>query len=720
MAASLQAQQVIVPRASHLVAGRSRAFQVRMAGGSPGGGRHLPAGDWSWTILDGGVGALDEATGVYAAPPVEQPTLVRIRAAWRPWPEWTAQALVLVLPFQPFDLLDKVDPHWLAPFSWELPYWDPVTDSRTSGVEAETRHFPRLLRSPHAAAYGLPSTLRWKSRAGDLRLTLVEGGEAIRMDVSGKVSQELTLRGRVQECTVERLQRVEGREDGWQSDIQHFRIHLRGLLPFAGNALTEPGHGDGPGLSARFQEPFGLAKVSQGESGSLETAYLVSDVRSHVIRCISSQGEVTTPWGCPGHAGHQDAVDPSGLRLLASALCGRRPDRRPESLFNRPTHLLVHVFHEWNAEARWAVTWKCYVADSGNHVIRVVHPDGTTGTQAGTPGQAGHRDAGSGSSALFKDPQGLARDDDGFLYVADRGNQVIRVITPRGGVRTLAGSPGRAGSLDGTGAAARFTDLKGMAYVGMPGEPGVLYVADGHAIRRIDLPGGEVTTVVGVVETRGFQDCTGDFTEARRKAIRQPCLDNPCGILRCREDVLVIADQGNNSVRIWSPRRVLLETEAGDPGLRETRWGLLRAGMEESLDERYAALDAPRTLVQTDVPESFLVTSGCCLGELAPAYGEEELGVDLETFAASSGQTCAVRFVPTIRHGGASVRTIHYSVDFIEADGTLAEHQKGTGTEGVPVSVQGTLFAPGEASVVVRCVTDHGLSTGIQGKIQVQ
>jgi hypothetical protein len=141
--------------------------------------------------------------------------------------------------------------------------------------------------------------------------------------------------------------------------------------------------------------------------------------------------------------------------------------------------------------------------------------------------------------------------------------------------------------------------------------------------------------------------------------------------------------------------------------------------MAESLDERYAALDAPRTLVQADVPETFLVTSGCCLGELTPANGDEDLGVALETGAASPGHACAVRFVPAIRNGGGSARTIHYSVAFIEADGTLAEQQKGTGTSGVPVSVQGTLLEPGEATVVVRCLTDHGLSAGVQGKIQV-
>jgi hypothetical protein len=67
MAASLQAQEVIVPRASHLVAGRSRAFRVRMADGSSGGAGHLPTGDWSWTILDGGGGSRPEVDPLGAA-----------------------------------------------------------------------------------------------------------------------------------------------------------------------------------------------------------------------------------------------------------------------------------------------------------------------------------------------------------------------------------------------------------------------------------------------------------------------------------------------------------------------------------------------------------------------------------------------------------------------------------------------------------------------------
>ena len=90
------------------------------------------------------------------------------------------------------------------------------------------------------------------------------------------------------------------------------------------------------------------------------------------------------------------------------------------------------------------------VSDSGNHRIRAVGgATGETRTIAGT-GVRGHLD-GAVTTATFDDPAGIAGDQAGTIFVADRGNQVIRRI--QGGmVSTLAGSPGIAAFQDGAGA----------------------------------------------------------------------------------------------------------------------------------------------------------------------------------------------------------------------------------------------------------------------------
>lgn len=93
-----------------------------------------------------------------------------------------------------------------------------------------------------------------------------------------------------------------------------------------------------------------------------------------------------------------------------------------------------------------------YVADTGNHLIRKVSPTGVVTTIAGT-GVSGLLN-GSVSNAHFYNPTGVAIDGNGVLYVADMGNNVIRKIE-NGIVSTLAGS-GSPGSNDGTGSSASF------------------------------------------------------------------------------------------------------------------------------------------------------------------------------------------------------------------------------------------------------------------------
>src|SRR5258708_33581172 len=88
---------------------------------------------------------------------------------------------------------------------------------------------------------------------------------------------------------------------------------------------------------------------------------------------------------------------------------------------------------------------------SDNHRILRVAPAGAISLIAGDG--PGYSD-GSGSNARFLNPHGLAVDRDGTIYVADTGNSRIRVISPSGDVRTLAGSSD--GFADGPGSVARF------------------------------------------------------------------------------------------------------------------------------------------------------------------------------------------------------------------------------------------------------------------------
>jgi sugar lactone lactonase YvrE len=130
-----------------------------------------------------------------------------------------------------------------------------------------------------------------------------------------------------------------------------------------------------------------------------------------------------------------------------------------------------------------------FVVDEYNQRIRKIAADGTTSTIAGN-GTYGFAD-GISTSAIFHFPDGIAVDDVGNIYVGDDQNNRIRKITPAGVVSTFAGS-GAIGNADGTGTNAEFVGPSGLAF----DNAGNLYVADrnNHRIRKI-TPAGVVTTV---------------------------------------------------------------------------------------------------------------------------------------------------------------------------------------------------------------------------------
>lgn len=132
-----------------------------------------------------------------------------------------------------------------------------------------------------------------------------------------------------------------------------------------------------------------------------------------------------------------------------------------------------------------------YVADAGNHTIRKIAIDATVSTLAGSPGQAGSAD-GIGVAARFSNPRGIAVDAAGNVYVADTGNSTLRRISTTGVVTTIMGLAGQAGNTDGDAAAARLRAPTALAVNGA----GTIYVVDDNALRK-RAPDGTVSTFAG-------------------------------------------------------------------------------------------------------------------------------------------------------------------------------------------------------------------------------
>jgi serine/threonine protein kinase, bacterial len=174
-----------------------------------------------------------------------------------------------------------------------------------------------------------------------------------------------------------------------------------------------------------------------------------------------------------------------------------------------------------------------YVVDHANNEIRKVSPAGVVTTLAGstTPGST---DA-VGTAASFNLPTGIAIDANGYLYVADSSNNEIRKIAPDGTVSTLAGST-TPGSRDGVGAAASFNMPTSVAV----DASGVVYVVDhdNQEIRKIS-PSGSVSTLAGST-TAGHADGTGAAAS----------FDFPYSLALDQSGSLYVADYLNNEIRL--------------------------------------------------------------------------------------------------------------------------------------------------------------------------
>jgi hypothetical protein len=191
-----------------------------------------------------------------------------------------------------------------------------------------------------------------------------------------------------------------------------------------------------------------------------------------------------------------------------------------------------------------------YVADTGNHTIRRITPAGVVTTLAGLAGVPGSLD-GTGAAARFNSPQGLCTDSLGNHFIADSGNNTIRKITPAGVVTTLAGLAGASGSADGTGNLARFNSP---VDVGVDGFDNV-YVADtqNDTIRKV-TQAGVVTTLAGLALNQGSADGTGAAARFNR----------PYGIGVSPAGLIFVPDTENHTIRQVTPAGVVT-TLAGLP-----------------------------------------------------------------------------------------------------------------------------------------------------------
>jgi len=179
-----------------------------------------------------------------------------------------------------------------------------------------------------------------------------------------------------------------------------------------------------------------------------------------------------------------------------------------------------------------------YIADSNNDVIRMVNAaTGIITTIAGVGGQQGRSGDGAAAVlALLNTPEGLAFDAAGNLYIADNGNNIVRVVNSSGIISTFAGNGIAGYNADGESAtAAKLNSPWGLATAGND-----VYIADLNNCRIRKVSGGIISTVAGT----GQCGADGDGQPAI-----QAELNYPAGVTVDVGGNLYIADSGNNLVR---------------------------------------------------------------------------------------------------------------------------------------------------------------------------
>jgi sugar lactone lactonase YvrE len=375
-----------------------------------------------------------------------------------------------------------------------------------------------------------------------------------------------------------------------------------------------------------LEAPSGLVRDASGN-------LYVLDERSGVLDKIAPDGTLTTLAGAPGTRGSAD-----GTGAAAN--------------FNYPHGLAIDS------------KGNLYVADTLNNAIRKVTAGGVVSTVAGQAGATGSSD-GAGQSARFNDPEGVAVDASGNLYVTDGGNQTVRKITPDGVVSTIAGQALKCGYADGAGKAAQFCN-PGAIVVDTAGS---IFLADSHyaTIRKI-TPDGTVSTIAGNTNLRGLQDGTG--------AAAQFC--TPSALAFDNEQNLLVSDVGcidrfNPTIRKVTPAGAVSTIAGNNSAVFVNQTGVTAAfGTPEGL-----AMDGSGNIFVADFSNDSIWK--------VSASGA------ITTFAGGNGVTGST-----------------------DGTGTAAGFSK---PQGIAADIAGNLYVADELNDTVRKITQAGVVSTLAGAL---
>ena len=352
-----------------------------------------------------------------------------------------------------------------------------------------------------------------------------------------------------------------------------------------------------------------------------------------------------------------------------------------------------------------------YVGDAS--IVRKITSAGVVTTFAGSPTVIGSAD-GTGSAASFGVVSGVAVDPSGIVFAVDRSNHTVRRITAAGVVTTFAGTNGAAGSADGTGTAASFNAPGGIA----SDAAGNLYVADSgnHTIRKI-TPGGIVTTLAGTAGAAGSADGTG--AAAR--------FNSPSALVVDSASNVFVADLANATIRKITAAGVVT-TLAGTAGIVGSSDGTGAAARFSSpsgiaidgASNLYVGDGANRTIRK--VTAAGVVTT--LVGRVGVSGSDDGTG-SAATFSSFTGVVSdSAGTLSVADRGNYAIRNVTPSAVVTTRAGaaTIQGANDGTGAAatftlpfGITVDGAGTVYVSDAGDGTIRKITAGGVVTTLAG-----
>jgi sugar lactone lactonase YvrE len=336
-------------------------------------------------------------------------------------------------------------------------------------------------------------------------------------------------------------------------------IDSKGMLT---NIVGDGGSGysgdGGPATKANLKLPAGLTYDQQGN-------LYIADRENHRVRKVDTKGIITTIAGngTAGFSGDGGPAVKASLNLPAGVAVDNDgnifiSDRSNDRIRKVDSKGIITTFagsgkEGYNGDSIPALKasidkpfglaldnkGSLYIADRGNNRIRKVNKAGVITTVAGDGGFFFIGDNGPAYRASIAAPTGMVVDDKGNVYIADWNNNRIRVVDTLGMIRTVVGTGQQ--DYNGDSEVARETNLHLPFGVALDKEGNLLVIDRSHyRIRKIDPNGSKVVTIAG----NGIKEFGGDGGPAVGAM-----LSFPHGIAVDKNDNVIFADRQNHRIR---------------------------------------------------------------------------------------------------------------------------------------------------------------------------